>query len=125
MQYKFMLVGRREETPSFQNLENALTTLGELEVFPQEDALQEISQVDYDMIILDTAVIENEMQLVSQIRTRRPKARIIIITASPTWRRAREAIQSGAMDYISKVLTQREYLNVFKSVLARSAPPQS
>jgi DNA-binding NtrC family response regulator len=75
------------------------------------------------MVILDAALLDNEMLMISEIRRRLPGMRIAVLTASPTWRRAREAIQAGAMDYISKILSGQEYKAIFTDLLARKLPP--
>lgn len=123
MDYKFLLVGNREDSPSFYSLWNALTSLGELHILPQDEALQQISRSKYDMVIVDAAALDDKAVLVSQIRTQQPHMRIIVLTASPTWRRARQALQAGAMDYLIKTLSEKEYLDKFKDVLAGKPKP--
>jgi DNA-binding NarL/FixJ family response regulator len=97
--------------------------LGKLEVLPEKEAMQHILQYKYDVIIVDAAAVGNEVLLISRVRAQQPQARIVVVTASPTWRRAREALRAGAMDYISKSLSEREFLSAFKDVLARIPLP--
>jgi DNA-binding NarL/FixJ family response regulator len=119
----FLLIGHREESPLFHNLASAVADLGELQVLPAEEAMQHILQREYDVVIIDAAAVGNEMLLVSRVRVQQPQARIVVVTASPTWRRAREALRAGAMDYIGKSLSEGEFLSAFKDVLARTPPP--
>lgn len=124
MRYNFLLVGNREESPSFYNLSNALTALGELQVLPEEEAMQQIAHSRYDMVIIDAAILDSEMILISQILGQQPQSRILVLTASPTWRRAREALQAGAMDYLSKTMSEKDYLDKFKNILAIKPYPR-
>jgi DNA-binding NarL/FixJ family response regulator len=124
MQHKFLLVGNREESPSFYSLLNALTALGELEILPESESTKEIAYSTFDLIIIDAAVLDSEMTLISRILAQHPHARVVVLTASPTWRRAREALQAGAMDYLSKTLSEKEYLDKFKHILAINLRPR-
>jgi DNA-binding NtrC family response regulator len=119
-QVTFLLIGVREKFLWFRNLERALTALGKLQVMPEREAMQDILQREYDLIIVDAAATVNEWLLISRVRSQRPKGCIIIVTASPTWRRAREVLQAGAMDYINKSLSEEEFLSVFKNAIAKS-----
>jgi DNA-binding NarL/FixJ family response regulator len=123
MQHTFLLVGSREESPSFYNLTRALTALGELQILPQEEAMEKIRGFKYSMIIIDAAILGSKMQLIPQIRTEQPQARIVVLTASPTWRRAREVLKVGAMDYLTKSLSEQEYLDAFRGILDQTLLP--
>jgi len=123
MRYNFLLVGNQDDSPSFYVLTKALTTLGELEILSKKEAMGRIQASEYSIIIVDATILDSEMLLISQIRTQRPDARILVLTASPTWRRAREAMKAGAMDYLSKSLNGQEYLNTFRDILDRTPTP--
>jgi DNA-binding NtrC family response regulator len=116
----FLLISDQEEIHSFDNLVKALADLGELQFLPEKEALQISLGLKYDIVIIDAAILDNKMLLISQIRERQPKTRIIVLTASPTWRRAREALKAGAMDYLSKTMSEREYFQAFKDILDRT-----
>lgn len=115
----FLLIGEREESPVFDNLANALVSFGKLQVLTQEEALRQIQHQEYSLIILDAAILKGGMELITSIRVKWPKARIVVLTASPTWRRAREALKAGAMDYLTKTLNQDEYIAAFKEILKK------
>lgn len=122
MLHKFMLIGHRDESVWFQNLANALTALGTLQVFPQKEAIQHIRQDQYDLVIIDKSFAKNELHLIERIRSLQPDARIIAITSTPTWRQIREILKAGAMDYISKSMSEREYFLIFKDILDKQPP---
>jgi len=123
MRTRFLLIGHREESLSFQNLAGALADLGDLEILPEKEAMQYVLQRRYDVVIVDAAAVKDEALLVARVRAQQPDTRIVVITSSPTWRRAREVLQAGAMDYVSKSLSQSEFLGVFKDVLSRTPSP--
>lgn len=119
----FLVISNREEFPSFANVLNALTALGEVEILPRKEALERIPVSDYDMVLIDATILDPEMLLLSQIRMQQPLTRLLVLTASPTWRRARDVLKAGAMDYLSKSLTEKEYLDTFLEILNRTPLP--
>jgi DNA-binding NarL/FixJ family response regulator len=123
MQAAFLLIGDREDSPWFQALKRALAPLGDFEVVSERGAVQRTLQRDYPVVIVDAAVVDDVPLLVSRLRAQQPEIRIVVATASPTWRRARDALQAGAMDYIRKSLSEGELLSTFKDILAGISPP--
>ena len=124
MKCSFLLICIQEESVWFQKIRRGLSQLGKLTITSQKQAMQTIQKNRYDLIIIDAAATDDEALLVSRIRTNRPHARIIIVTASPTWRRARKAFNAGAMDYISKAQTENEFYSKIKTVLNITPPSQ-
>jgi DNA-binding NarL/FixJ family response regulator len=123
MQAAFLLINVKQEYFWRQVLEDALTLLGTLQTGGEEEAVTLILQRSYDVIIVDTAAVKDVPLLISRIRDQQPEARIVVVTASPTWRRARAAFLAGAADYIHKSLNKEELLSMFSSILARTPPP--
>lgn len=123
MQTTFLLISDREDSLWFQILARALVPLGELQVVSEKEAVQHILQHTYDAMIVDAAGVDDVSFLVSRLRAQQPQARIVVATASPTWRRAKEALQAGAMDYIRKSLSEKELFFLFKDILAKTPPP--
>jgi DNA-binding NarL/FixJ family response regulator len=119
----FLMIGNQEEFLSSPHVLRALTALGEVAVFPPKEALEHLLVSKYDMVIIDATMLDSEMLLLSQIRARQPDARLLVLTASPTWRRARDVLKAGAMDYMSKSLSEKEYLDTFQELLNRTPLP--
>ena len=117
MQVSVLLISAREESLWFRNLESVLSALGKFEVMSEEEAMRHIFQEKYELVIVDAAAVSNERFVVSRVYALQHQARIIVITASPTWKRAREVLQAGAMDYISKFLSEEEFLAILKKTL--------
>ena len=99
MQATFLLIGDREGSPWSQVLARALAPIGELQIVSERKAVQHILQHSYDIVIVDATVVDDVPLLVSRLRAQQPRARIVVATTLPTWRRAREAFQVGVMDY--------------------------
>jgi DNA-binding NtrC family response regulator len=122
--YTFMLIGKTAEAGWASVLERALSPLGNLHVVSEEETASPLlRQYHYDVIIIDAGTVSDAVLLVSHMRAQQPEARIIIATASPTWRRAREALRVGAVDYIRKSLDEKELHSTIQAVL--KLPPLS
>jgi len=121
--YHFLLIGKKAETQWPLVLQRALSPLGKLRVISREEAVQVMSRRRYDVIIVDAGVVEDTevVQLVLRLRAQQPEARIVVASASPTWRRAREVLQAGATDYIRKSLDEEELRSKIQQVL--KVPP--
>lgn len=125
MQGHFLLINGSREPYWLQVLQDALTSLGVLHIGASADAIQHLLKDEYDSIIVDATAVDDAPALVTSIRARRPSARVVVVTASPTWRRAREAFQAGAVDYIPKSMNSEDLRSVFASFLVRNenSPP--
>jgi DNA-binding NtrC family response regulator len=119
----FLLINESSDHYWHEVLERTLTSIGTLQISTGEDA-NVLEQLDrFDLIIVDATAVENMPLFVARIRSQRPEARIVVATASPTWTRAREAFQSGAIDYIRKSLDREELLGAVQAALNKILPP--
>lgn len=73
------------------------------------------------LVIIDATVVRTTNDLLEQLTTTEPPYRVIVMTASPDWRRARTAFEAGAMDYVSKNLPPNDVFNSIQAVLNK--PP--
>jgi DNA-binding NtrC family response regulator len=119
----FLLINGIRERRWRKVLEEALAPLGTLQVGEEKDAVEVVLQQSYDVVVVDATVVKDVPLLVSRIRAQQPDARIVVATASPTWRRAREAFYAGATDYIRKSLNKEEILSAFQAALAKTPLP--
>jgi len=121
MPINFLLIGRPEETGWSRILSQALAPWGALETVSEADATERIAQYRcHAIVIIDATAIENVPALVSRLRRQCPESRIVVATASPTWQRARDAFQAGAVDYIRKSWDSKELLAAIKDVLGEA-----
>jgi CheY-like chemotaxis protein len=117
VQHTFLLIAEQEKTPSLRDWIATLTTLGELQVLRETDSVQQIQRRNYDLVIIDSTSVENEISLISQLRARQPNVNILVVTASPTWKSARDVLLSGANDYVRKALSKDDMLNTVRTIL--------
>ncbi len=122
-EYRFLLIGDAPDDPWRQVIEEASAALGLLQAVKEIDTFRLIRQQDYDIIIIDAAKVEDAFGLTSCIRTRMPEAKIVIVTASPTWRRARAAFRAGATDYIRKSMNTKQISCVLQTTMGKMPPP--
>lgn len=120
---RFLLLDGAEGSYWTTFLADALAPLGTLSVAraSQGGPLQE-DEPD-GLILIDATMVENVEKLVSSLRLERPERRIVVMTASPTWQRARAAFEAGAIDYLPKTLSRDELRGAFEQVLSRPLPP--
>lgn len=113
----FLLVSNSQTDSWQQKIKEVVVLRGSLRTTLEEGTLALIEQQDFDLIIIDSTNIKDASQLVSKIKGLKPDARIIVATASPTWRRAADAFRLGAIDYIRKSSGKREILSVLKKAI--------
>jgi DNA-binding NtrC family response regulator len=123
---RFLLITGTDEGTSDQTwsrlLSEALASLGELQTVTEQEAVGVIAKAPYELVIIDALAVNRVALLVSRIRAQQPAIRIVIGTASPTWRRAREAFLAGAADYIQKIYNKDELLSELLASLAKAPP---
>jgi DNA-binding NtrC family response regulator len=130
MRPSFLVITRAVDDYWTNVLQKILDPMGDLEACKfnekrEVDAcLASIPQDTFSMVILDAAALEDEVdQPISRLRTRHPGLRIVVMTASPTWQRARTAFQAGASDYVYKFLPEVELQEAFRQILEKPLPP--
>lgn len=121
-QARFLLINGSHEDHWHRVLEEALAGLGALQIETEENAFKIDQFGSYALLIIDATVVENVPALVANIRDKRSNARIVVATASPTWMRAREVFQAGAIDYIRKSIDREEMFAAICTALDKVLP---
>ena len=121
-QARVLLINDAHDHYWYEILKAAIAPLGMLQIGLAEDIAQLARPGSFDLLIVDAAAVENVPLLLGRLRARQPDARIIVATASPTWRRAREAFQAGASDYIRKSLDLHEIRAALQNALETTLP---
>jgi len=68
-----------------------------------DKALEKLNLEDYNVMIIDLKLPGRDgLSVLKEIRAKNPKAKVIIITAYPSIETAKEAIRSGAVEYLPK-----------------------
>ena len=90
------------------------------EAFSGKEALSLIAKGAYDLVLLDMRLPDaNGLELISDIRKRRPNQRVVIVTGYASIDTAVEAIKRGATDYMAKPFTPNELYEVTSRTLGR------
>lgn len=113
----FLVISAVAETPWISALQRALSSLGELHILPEGQAVAAIERSDYDLVLVDAGMVDNAALLVARLRARSDRARVLVFSSAPTWRRARELLLAGAMDYVRKTLDEEEMRYLIESIL--------
>lgn len=87
-----------------------------------EDALVALQQQSYLLTILDAGAVGRVGAAISQIKALQPRMVVLVVTASPTWTRAREAFRAGAVDYVRKPNQRAELDDLVRNALAAARP---
>ena len=117
MQATFLLIDGAREHYWPQLLGEALASYGTLHVKTAEDAIPFVRQAHTELIIIDATAIEDVPGLIARLRAERLDPKIVVVTASPTWTRARSAFRAGALEYIRKSLNILELRATFENIL--------
>jgi len=91
----------------------------DVDINPQE-TLGKLNSKKYDVIILDASVSQgNGLCILDRIHSEHPEERVIVVSASPSWREGKEAYSKGAIDYISKSFDEVSLLNSLREGLEK------
>jgi DNA-binding NtrC family response regulator len=120
---QFLLLNGAEDNYWRMLLARALAPLGTLNVGQAIQGLPPECEEPDGLIIIDATKVEEVELLVSRLRAEKPERRIVVMTASPTWQRARAAFEAGAADYLPKTLPPDELLSSFEQILRKPLPP--
>ena len=118
----FLLINIRQDKNWQRLLEETLAPLGNLHIATEKTAMECVWKRNYKAIVVD-ADVDDISLLISRLRTQQSNSRIIVFTAAPSWKRAREAFQSGAIDYVRKSLNKDELLSSIQMALSKPLPP--
>jgi len=118
----FLLIGGSPQAPWARALRQALSTMGDLYAVPEEDAVRSVAESRYDVVMVDAGAVQEATRIVYLLRATRADLRVVVFTSSPTWRRAREAYQAGAVDYVRKSLEAEQIRATIESALELPLP---
>lgn len=113
----FLLITNRGEAGWSAMVSETLTPLGSLRIISEEKACTDVLRTRYDLIIIDAAAVKEPAELVSRLCRQRKNVRIVVVTASPTWREARDVLCAGAFDYFRRPPSKEELLSTIKDAL--------
>lgn len=92
------------------------------EAFSGREAMERITAESFDLVLLDMRLPDaNGLDLVADIKKRKPELRVVIVTGYASIDTAVEAIKRGANDYMPKPFTPDELSTMTSKVLGRVA----
>lgn len=119
---RFLLLQGDKDSHWSAFLAEVIAPLGNLSVaFAQEWIVEKEEEPD-GLIIVDATNVEQFEKLVLTLCAEKPQRRVVVMTASPTWQRARAAFEAGAIDYLPKTLPTDELQSIFKQLLQEPLP---
>jgi len=118
-----VVIGSKQDSLWHSTLREAFAPLGAVDIIAMEDVCVKELSGRYEIVAVDAAHVKNVEELVSRLRRARPEQRIVVMTASPTWQRARAAFEAGAADYLPKKLSKAELFKSFSKVRRKQPPP--
>jgi DNA-binding response OmpR family regulator len=105
----------------FAAVEKSWEPWGVAERHEGDAALRRLAEASSALVVVDGSYIDDIDGTITRILRESPDARVVVATASPSWRRAREALLAGAADYIRRT-TNVAYLSArWEQVLVESA----
>lgn len=123
MKEEFLLITGADGHYWYPILQEALAQFGTLHIGSLDAPGAGSRDGRYSLIIVDASASDDLAHAVARLRTEQPSARTVVVTISPTWRRAREAFQAGAVEYIRKSISLRELRTTFERILTTPAGP--
>lgn len=76
-----------------------------------DEAREKIAERAFDLILVDLSLPDGSgMDLLGEVKRGCPNCPVIVMTAYPAVRTARDAFRMGAFDYITKPVRQREMM---------------
>ena len=118
---QIIIVSNTSQSEWLLSMTKGLSSLGDVQVLSENDAfmLVRASLSKRLLVIADASAIKKNMTAyVSQLHHLQPDLPIIVVTASPTWGRARSLFRAGAADYTRKSFDINKIINICKELLA-------
>lgn len=118
---RIAVLSNNEHSPWLKHTTEVLGTLGMITAFT-EDVFADEPEEPYDLIMVDASGLQIELaERVAWLHGRFPNVPIVVLTSSPTWRRARAVLQAGAADYFRRSIDDEMLLKRCLALLA--CPP--
>jgi len=113
----FILITGRNDSGWSKMLYETLLNLGSVQIVFEDDVDSRVSEASFDLIVLDACAVKDSAMLVSQLCSLRPRLRILVTTAAPNWREARDILRAGAVDYYLWPQNREELFSVIQDAL--------
>ena len=104
MKQQIAIISNLENVVWLENIREKLSQLGEIRVVDEREVDEQNGRLLADLILIDSSSIlqVQAVELVKHLKEKNPATPQIVVTASPTWRRARNLLLAGASDYLKQ-----------------------
>ncbi len=116
---KIVMLSNNASSPWVRHTCAVVERLGEVAVLA-ECGLETLEEPDepYDLFLLDASGLQMALATyVAGLHGRFPQTPIVVLTSSPTWRRARAVLQAGASDYMRRSMSEEQLLQRCRSLM--------
>ena len=93
-----------------------LTEFKKVDPVDKARAVERFREYNYDIVVLDENCLIGDYPLIKQFTEIQPATRVIVIADSPDWRKARQAFQSGAVEYVPTSIDGDEMKKILQEV---------
>jgi DNA-binding NarL/FixJ family response regulator len=109
-----------------EGLRQLLSAAGDFDIVGEArdglETLQRVRELDFDVLLLDISMPgRSGMELIKQIRSERPRLRILVLSMHQEHQYAVRAIRAGASGYLTKESASRELATALRKVASGGA----
>ena len=73
----------------------------------------------YEVVVVDVGTTADILAFIHEILSITPDSRVVVVTAAPDWRAARDSLAAGASGYLTKSLNPQQTLAAFRDILSK------
>lgn len=99
-----ILVGDADRSQWLKGAIPSLEKIASIQIVAGDQTIDLQENLFYDLAIVDASTIKRRLgDVVEKLKENQPEAFRLVVTASPTWQRAREVFKAGADDYLKQM----------------------
>lgn len=120
MTKQIIIISNQLESPWLATAIDALQSFGVSHVFSEENIFNQSSVKLCDLILIDASSINTDLvEMIKQLCRNYYKKPIVVMTNSPTWRRAKEVILAGAVEYTRRTFDRKKIVELCENAIKR------
>jgi DNA-binding NarL/FixJ family response regulator len=109
-----------------EGLKQLLSAAGDLEIVGEardgHEVMERVRTLDFDLLLLDMSMPgKGGIELIKQVRSERPKLRILVLSMHEEHQYAVRAIRAGAAGYLTKESATRQLVDAIRKVASGGA----
>jgi len=109
-----------------EGLKGILSAAGDLEVVGEaqdgHEVVKRVREIDFDLLLLDMSMPgKSGIELIKQVKSEKPKLRILVLSMHEEHQYAVRAIRAGASGYLTKESASRQLVEAIRKVASGGA----